>query len=90
MNLRAADSRSVEEPPVDPGAIQKATVWGFWDIMACLLSVASAVISSLCDNKSVPVAPGRIAPWSRNAIPRRAANSTFIDFLRSCLILSHS
>lgn len=74
MNLRAADPRSVEEPPVDPGAVRKAAVWGFGGI--CLLSVASAVISSLCDNKSRPVAAGRAAVRWRNAIPRAGGPRT--------------
>lgn len=70
MNLRVVDPHSVKEPPVDPGATQPGnSVRFFGDIIACLLSVASAVISPLCDNKSVPVTPGKIRPRSRNTIP---------------------
>lgn len=41
---------------------------GFWYIIACLLSVASRVISPLDDNKSVPVTRDGIMPQSRNKI----------------------
>lgn len=47
---------------------KKATVWFLWCIIGCLLSVASHVISSFYDNKSIPATCNIIMLHSCNTI----------------------